>query len=858
MKTVNEIREEFLQFFAQKKHKILPSSSLIPYDDPSLLFVNAGMVPFKEFFTGKGKPESKSIATCQKCIRAGGKHNDLENVGYTYRHHTFFEMLGNFSFGAYFKEEAIQYAWSFLTEKLNIEPNRLRVTVHSSDEEAYQIWKNIISESKILRIDNEDNFWSMGKTGPCGPCSEIFYDYGEDSKLVGEWKLDAEGKDLFADRFVEIWNLVFMQYNSDGKNMHKLPNPAIDTGMGLERIASILQNTYDNYNIDIFKDIILHLENIIGKSDNIFAYRIVADHIRSICFLIADGILPSQTGRGYVLRRIMRRAILQVNRLNYKKPLLAGLAKFLIQNMGKFYQELVRAEELITETCNSEELLFLKTLDIGLKVFDKNSKNLQHNSGAFAFKLYDTYGFPLDLTRDLFRENNIDLDEQQFQDEMLQQKERARANAKFETQHNDNGALLKLITPYPQTEFLGYKTLSLPIGNNNSSATILYSGYQDGKSDHYIIILDKTIFYPESGGQEADYGYIYNDTTKMEVYQVKKFNNGVIVHFCYATESSCGFVVNQYVNLSVDQNRRRKLSINHTATHILHRVLKNVLGEHVIQKGSLVAEDKLRFDFNYNTKLEDNIISEIETRVRKIIYSKMQVSASYMNLDEAIKSGAEALFGEKYDNHVRVLEIGQDPEQIFSTELCGGTHVQDTNEISLFKIISEASVSAGIRRIEAITSIEELEKYYDNKVEQLQVKNSALGENNKSLQKDLLNLNNKLLELGIQEQKIANITCLYNSVNGIDLNNLRNFVIQLLAKNIRNTIIVILYEYNQKNNVIIGVSDDINKEYPAKELIKTYISKGGGSQKLAQGTTNNDFSNTSSIIESLNKTLTSK
>ncbi|MDA7962691.1 MAG: alanine--tRNA ligase, partial [Gammaproteobacteria bacterium] len=705
MKTA-EIRKIFLEYFAENGHEIVPSSPLVPGNDPTLLFTNSGMVQFKEVFLGERPRPSARAVTAQRCVRAGGKHNDLENVGYTARHHTFFEMLGNFSFGDYFKEEAIDFAWGFLTGVLKLPPERLWVTVYKDDDEAADIWlKKIgVPKERFRRISGSDNFWSMGDSGPCGPCSEVFYDHGK--KVPGG---PPGSKSQDGDRYVEIWNLVFMQFNRSGEKMEKLPKPSVDTGMGLERIAAIMQGKQNNYDIDLFCTLIEAAAEICtrqvpkGKRAHIFSrddksLRVIADHIRSAAFLITDGVVPSNEGRGYVLRRIIRRAVRHGYRLGRHEPFLHELVRPLCEEMGEAYPELLDSEEGVTRVLRGENEKFAETMEQGIKLLESEIAALSGKTipGEVAFKLYDTYGFPLDLTADVAREHGLRVDQKGFEKAMEEQRERARATSRFERGHDKwhfDG--VKEATP-----FVGYKTLNckvkvLALLRRGKPVKKLNGGERDG-----VIALDKSPFYPEGGGQVGDNGMIHFDNAKFVVWDTRRLANGVIAHrgpFISSAESE--IAVGDHGEAVVQENLRRGSACNHSATHLLHAALKKVLGKHVSQQGSLVDPYRLRFDFAHDTPLDAKELSEVEGEVNRNIRANYEVSDEVMDLEQAKADGAEALFGEKYDSRVRVLRIGET-----SFELCGGTHVARSGDIGMFKIIAETGVAAGVRRIEAKTA----------------------------------------------------------------------------------------------------------------------------------------------------------
>src|SRR5210317_1162762 len=712
-KSLNEIRSTFLEYFEKNDHKIVESSNLVPNNDPTLMFANSGMVQFKNVFTGLEKRDYQRATTSQKCVRAGGKHNDLENVGYTTRHNKFFEMLGNFSFGDYFKEQAIHYAWNLITKDFGIDKNRLYVTVFHEDDEAFNFWKKIagFSDDRIIRIATSDNFWSMGETGPCGPCSEIFYDHGDhlEGGLPGT-------KDEDGNRFIEIWNLVFMQFEQISKDKRiDLPKPSVDTGMGLERIAALLQGTHDNYETDHFKKIISSASDIIKiKQDqsNQSSFRVIADHLRASAFLIAEGVLPSNEGRGYVLRRIMRRGMRHSHLLGSKDPVFFNLFDTLKNEMSGNYPELVRAESLIKETLKMEEEKFLVLLDRGIKILnDEISKIDKVRPGEVAFKLYDTYGFPLDLTEDILRNKSMSIDTEKFQSLMKESRELAKKNWKGSGDSAVEDIWFGIKDKLGTTEFLGYGSnqaegVVLSLLSNNKEVNELK------ENDEGMIIVNQTPFYGESGGQVGDTGEIIANDFKFEVNDVQKKLGDLFVH--YGKVISGSIKINDSVELKIDIKRRDDTRAYHSATHLLHESLRRVLGDHVTQKGSLVEPSRLRFDFSHMKPIPTEEINKIENFVNTMVSKKSDVKTRLMTPDEAVKNGALALFGEKYGDEVRVLSMGEDGNKYFSTELCGGTHVKNTGDIGKFKIISQSSIAAGVRRIEALRD-KQLEDYLNNK-----------------------------------------------------------------------------------------------------------------------------------------------
>lgn len=891
MFTVREIREKFLKFFESKGCTIVKSSSVVPTNDPTLLFTNAGMVQFKNYFNGLEKSKFSKATSVQKCIRAGGKHNDLENVGYTARHHTFFEMLGNFSFGDYFKKEAILWAWEFLSEVVMIPKDKLVATVYFTDHEAFDIWKNVVGlpENRIIRISTKDNFWEMGDTGPCGPCSEIFYDHGPEiwGGLPGSPEEDG-------DRYIEIWNIVFTQFDrqKDG-SLKELENKNIDTGMGLERIAAVLQGVHNNFEIDLFKNLIQKSKEIIGNGD-IFCHRIIVDHLRSSCFLIADGVLPSNEGRGYVLRRIMRRAMLQIHKLGQKEVSMYKLVPALIQEMGDAYPELKERRELIEETLKIEEQKFRITLESGLKMLEEKTKKIENNKldGKIAFELYDTYGFPIDLTQMILNENNIELDIDGFEKAMAEQKARSKANWVGSGDKKNNELYLKLSE---NCEFVGYD-------ENKTNATILKI-IKDGKfvdevaKDDYVeIITDKTVFYGESGGQVGDTGLIIllskdgGIPLPFSIIQVEntvKTTNGLIVHRGVVEMGK--FKTNDLVNLTYNLDRRNKIRVNHTATHLLHYALRKLLGNTVVQKGSYVDDKKLRLDISFNQQISSDILEKVENIVNNIIISNSDIKTEIMNIEKAKNLGAVALFGEKYGENVRVISVNGEEikesvldtsdydygeniqdissalqsfsnvkkEEFKSIELCGGTHIKKTGDIGFFKIVKEEALASGIRRIEAITGIEAL-NYVNEKINiterlsnffkissgDLIAKIEGLLLENKELKKQLANSQKaELNKILFEEEKInENIILAYKELKGIETSDIKGLVLNLLnGKYSNNSIVIALCKNENKSVVIVGVSKNILDRYDAFNIIKSLGVNGGGKSHFAMGTIENNI-----------------
>ncbi|MEC9151223.1 MAG: alanine--tRNA ligase, partial [Pseudomonadota bacterium] len=707
MTSTNDIRRSFLDYFARHEHAEVASAPLVPFSDPTLMFVNAGMVPFKNSFTGLETPPAPRATSAQKCVRAGGKHNDLDNVGYTARHHTFFEMLGNFSFGDYFKEQAILHAWTLLTKEWGLDKDRLLVTVYHTDDEAFDLWKKLtgFADERIIRIPTKDNFWAMGSDGPCGPCSEIFYDHGDHI-----WGGPPGSPEEDGDRFVEIWNLVFMQFTQEADEIvGDLPKPSIDTGMGIERIAAVMQGVHDNYDTDTFRNLIAASEGLTGvkaEGDSTASHRVIADHLRSTSFLMADGVLPSNEGRGYVLRRIMRRAMRHAHLLGASEPLMHRLVPALVTEMGQAYPELQRGQALIQEVLEREETQFRRTLDKGLKLLDEATGTMDEGGtldGGTAFKLYDTYGFPYDLTEDALRSRGITVDKEGFDAAMEQQKAAARAAWKGSGQSASEEVWFDLADTQGSTEFTGYNSTT----GEAEVVAIVKDGEQvqsakDG--DEVVVLTNQTPFYGESGGQTGDAGRIWTpEGLEFAVETTNKPLGRLHTHVGKLTGGSVK--VGDAVHLEVDAERRDRIRANHSATHLVHAALRNRLGDHVTQKGSLVSEDRFRFDFSHPKPLSEDDIAAIEAEVNDEIRANEQVGTRLMTPDDAVAAGALALFGEKYGDEVRVLSMGRrgGEGRNYSVELCGGTHVKATGDIGLFKIVSESAVSSGVRRIEALT-----------------------------------------------------------------------------------------------------------------------------------------------------------
>lgn len=853
--TTADIRSFFLEYFRNRSHTVVPSSSLIPANDPTLLFTNSGMVQFKNVFTGQEKRDYTRATTCQKCIRAGGKHNDLENVGHTARHHTFFEMLGNFSFGDYFKEAAIEYAWTLLTKELGFSVEKLLITVYAQDEEAAGLWRKItgLPDKKIIRIaEKSENFWTMGDVGPCGPCSEIFYDHGDHIPGGPPGSLDADG-----DRFVEIWNLVFMQYEQiDADTLIPLPKPSVDTGMGMERIAAVLQGVYNNFDTDIFKAIIEASENITHKKAQGAAtasHRIIADHLRSSCFLIADGILPTNEGRGYVLRRIMRRAMRHVHLLGYKGTLMGKLVPTLVEKMGQAYPELLQATPLIVETLQGEEARFQETLEKGLRLLQDESQKIKDVlPGEVAFKLYDTYGFPLDLTQDVLSEKGKSVDLDGFQQAMARQKEDARKAWSGSGESKTDKLWFELKNKLPPTEFVGYATLTA----DGKIEALIKEGKEletAQEGDLVTLILSQTPFYGESGGQVGDTGILSTPSGRMIIEDTQRKLGELLLHSGKVVTGTLR--LGETAHLEVEGSRRDLLKANHSATHLLHKALRKYLGPHVTQKGSLVAPDRLRFDFSHPKPLSCEDLIVIEREVNDQVRKNTLVTTHVMSPEEATQAGALALFGEKYGEKVRVISMGAEEKAPFSIELCGGTHVNRTGDIGYFKIIYEAGVSAGVRRIEALTGpmAEDFATTQGKTLEHLsglfKITNSALPqkiqqllEDYRSLEKDVKNLRQKLATAGggetLKPEIIEGIPLYKRSVKDIPAQDLKTLVDEMKSS-FPSGIFVVVGENEGKVSLVIGLSPDLTSSFNAiditRKIVHTIGGQGGGGRlDLAQ------------------------
>ena len=861
----SEIRECFLKFFEKHNHEIVTSSSLVPANDPTLLFTNAGMVQFKEVFLGGESRSCNRATSSQRCVRAGGKHNDLENVGYTARHHTFFEMLGNFSFGDYFKKDAIAFAWEFLTEILKLPPSRLWVTVHESDDEAENIWINEIGidPSRLSRLD-EDNFWQMGDTGPCGPCTEIFWDHGPD---VPGGPPGSENDDL--DRYIEIWNLVFMQYekSADGK-MNPLPKPSIDTGMGLERISAVMQGVHSNYEIDIFNDLINATAKITGcKDKNNDSLKVISDHIRSCSFLILDGVTPSNEGRGYVLRRIIRRALRHGNKLGIKEEFFYKLVPVLRELMGDAYPDLIAHQDKICKVLKQEEIQFSKTLDKGMAIFQNYLAGTTNSviPGDLIFKLYDTYGFPVDLTNDIARENGLEIDMEGYNRCMQEQIARGRSASQFSVDYSEQ------VNLPGKTEFIGYD-------HSDTNATVLGIYAENNavdeikEGDQVGIILDKTVFYAESGGQVGDTGIIETETSLFNVVDCKK----VGTHFMHFGHLKHGAISRgDKVKVEIDTERRQSITCNHSATHLLHEALRLVLGDHVEQRGSMVDGDRFRFDFSHDTSVSAEEIRKVENIVNMEIMRNKKVVTTSMSMEEAQKKGARALFGEKYGDVVRVVNIGED----FSVELCGGTHVNRSGEIGLVKVALETSVASGIRRIESCSGEKATELCNAQQDQLSAISNVVRGskgdlplriknlvDENKNLQKEVKVLKQKLASTAGNEImqgiiEIGEISLLTKVIEDSDASSLRTIADQIRSK-LDNGVFFLVGLNNSKAALVSGVtghaSDKINASHLMKFVSEQVDGKGGGRPDMAQGIANNTDNLESaldSVVEYLNNKL---
>ena len=860
MTSTNDIRRSFLDYFASEGHERVPSAPLVPHNDPTLMFVNAGMVPFKNVFTGLEKRPYVTATSSQKCVRAGGKHNDLDNVGYTARHHTFFEMLGNFSFGDYFKERAITLAWNLITREWGISPDRLTVTVYHTDDEAFDLWKKIagLPESRIIRIATSDNFWAMGDSGPCGPCSEIFYDHGDHIFGGPPGSPDEDG-----DRFVEIWNLVFMQYDQIlGGERLALPKPSIDTGMGLERVAAVLQGVTDNYDTDTFKALIAEsgaLTQTLTTGDNQASHRVIADHLRASGFLVADGVLPANEGRGYVLRRIMRRAMRHAHLLGAKEPLMHRLVPSLIAEMGAAFPELIRAQPLIEATLAQEETRFRQTLQNGLRLLDEATADLNAGDtlpGATAFKLYDTFGFPYDLTEDALRAQSLQVDRAGFDAAMAEQKAAARAAWKGSGDKASDDVWFDIAEEAGGTEFTGYNSTE----GEGQVVALVKAGKRVEHAetgDDVVILTNQTPFYGESGGQMGDAGIVSNDNGLKAVVEDTSKPLGRL-HAMKAKIESGAIAVGNNVKLAIDVARRDQVRANHSATHLLHAALRNRLGGHVSQKGSLVAPDRLRFDFSHNAALTPAEIADIEADVNAQIRGNEDVTTRLMTPDDAVAAGALALFGEKYGDEVRVLSMGRASENNYSVELCGGTHVNALGDIALLKIVSESAVSSGIRRIEALTGeaarlwlvarderLREAAAALKTAPDDVPARVAALMDERKKLERELAEAK-KALAMGgggnaeaAGPEQVGGHSFLGQIVEGLDPKGLRGAVDEMKAR-VGSGIAALIAVNEGRASVAVGITADLAGAVNAVDLVKAAVAAlggqgGGGRPDMAQG-----------------------
>jgi alanyl-tRNA synthetase len=884
MKSLSDVRSGFLEFFAQRGHTVVPSSPLVPRNDPTLLFTNAGMVQFKNLFTGAEKRPYSRATTVQKCVRAGGKHNDLDNVGYTARHHTFFEMLGNFSFGDYFKEEAISFAWDFVTKVVGLPKDRLLVTVYNTDDQARQLWKKIAGISDDRIIGHRSNLWAMGPTGPCGYCSEIFYDQGPSVAGGPPGSPDEDG-----DRFLEFWNLVFMQFEQVDENTRlDLPKPSIDTGMGLERIAAILQGVTNNYDVDLFRHLIAASESassVESTGEATFSHRIIADHLRATSFLIADGVLPSNEGRGYVLRRIMRRGMRHAHLLGTRDPLMHRLVPALVAEMGSAYPELQRNEGLIAETLKLEEIRFRETLARGLKLLDEASAGLKKGDrlkGEIAFKLYDTFGFPLDLTEESLRARGITVDTDGFSAAMQKQKQEARASWTGSGEAASEAQWFAVLDEVGRTEFLGYDT--------EEAEGVVLAIFKDGgrvmaaqPGDAVEIVTNQTPFYGESGGQAGDTGRIASAKAKGQVTDTQKWLGALHVHNVRVTEGT--FVPGDAVDLKVDQERRRATRANHSATHLLHAALKRVLGNHVSQKGSLVTAERLRFDFSHPKAVTPEELEQIEAQVNAVVRQNSDTTTRLMATDQAISAGAEALFGEKYGDEVRVLSMGTevggddlDAAKSYSVELCGGTHVRRLGDIGLFAILAESAVAAGVRRIEALTS-EHARRYLAGQAEiareaafaikapigELSARVAQLAEDRRKLERELAQAKKQLALAGPAQgggdsgvETIAGLKAVLRLVEGVSPKDLKSLADGAKSQ-VGSGVVAFVAAADGKASIVAGVTDDLTARINAVDLVRVAAEalggKGGGGRPDMAQAGGPDNGNPSVALDAIRKKL---
>lgn len=871
--TVNQIRKTFLNYFEKNGHKIIPSSSLVPDNDPTLMFTNSGMVQFKNIFTGAETAPYKRATTSQKSVRAGGKHNDLDSVGYDVRHHTFFEMLGNFSFGDYFKEEAINYAWELVTKEFGLPKDRLAVTVFHTDEVSRNIWKKVsgLPDDRIIGIATKDNFWQMGDTGPCGYCSEIFYDHGPEvwGGLPGTPEEDG-------DRWIEIWNLVFDEFEDlpDGSRI-PLKQKCIDTGMGLERISAILQGVHSNYDIDLFRNLTADIAKIAStdpKGPLESSHNVIADHLRSMSFLIADGVLPSNEGRGYVLRRIMRRAMRHAYLLGVKEPMIYKLLPSLQREMGEAYPELYRAQNLISDTIKTEETRFLRTLDKGLRLLDDETKNLKEGdelSGATAFKLYDTYGFPLDLTQDALKAKNINVDTRGFDEAMEKQRAEARRNWAGSGDAGTDKIWFELQDKLGSTEFLGYNTLRA----DAEITALVQNGREISEisAGEFYLLANQTPFYGEMGGQVGDIGTIVGDGFEIEVTDTKKKLDGLWVHVCKMLNGSVR--KGTFASFRVNEENRHAIEANHTVTHLLHHALQEKFGASVTQKGSMVAADKMRFDIAYPKQISEPEIRDLENAVNRLIRANLPVHTNIMNQEDAIKAGAMALFGEKYGDEVRVVCVGDG----VSMELCGGTHVKQTGSIGYFNIVSESAIAAGVRRLECVTGTA-AEKFTQDIEDRLHRVGACLKagfndienrvvqllEEKKKLEAQIFDLKKKFVS-----NKAADNPDKFEAVNGVKFvakiienippKELKAFIDEIKAQSKDDTVVAFFSPAEGKVSVVIGVSDNIKDRLPATNLIKVVApfvgAQGGGGRPDMAQTGGSDDTRLNEAIDALRKAI---
>ncbi|MGO4705796.1 alanine--tRNA ligase [Microvirga sp. 2MCAF38] len=857
MSGVNEIRSAFLDYFAKNGHEVVASSPLVPRNDPTLMFTNAGMVQFKNVFTGVEKRPYSRATTAQKCVRAGGKHNDLDNVGYTARHHTFFEMLGNFSFGDYFKAQAIELAWNLITKEFDLTKDRLLVTVYHDDDEAADLWKKIagFSDSKIIRIPTSDNFWQMGDTGPCGPCSEIFIDQGDALQGGPPGSPDEDG-----DRFLEFWNLVFMQYEQiEPGNRIVLPKPSIDTGMGLERIAAIMQGVHSNYDTDLFRtliDAVAHATGVAPEGARKASHRVIADHLRASSFLVADGVLPSNEGRGYVLRRIMRRAMRHAELLGAKEPLMYRLVPALVREMGQAYPELIRAEPLITETLKLEETRFRKTLERGLTILDEETRTLvqgQKLSGDVAFTLYDTYGFPLDLTQDALKSRGIGVDTDTFKAAMERQREMARAAWSGSGEAATETVWFGVKERVGATEFLGYDT--------EIAEGVVLGLLKDGKEvseikagETGLVVLNQTPFYGESGGQVGDIGVMKGEGARLRVTGTEKKLGDLLVHHVMVEHGA--LKPNQSLELIVDHERRSAIRSNHSATHLLHEALRQVLGDHVAQKGSLVSPDRLRFDFSHPKPVTDEEVQRVEEIANKVLLQNEPVVTKLMGVEEAIESGARALFGEKYGDEVRVVSMGKaDGNKTFSVELCGGTHVSRTGDIGVVTIVAESAVASGVRRLEAMTGtaarrhlagesrkLHEIASLLKIPADEAAERLAALLEERRKLERELTDARRKLAMGGgggsgdgDSVRDVGGVKLMARAVSGVEMKDLKSLADEGKKRLGSGVVAIVGVAEDGKAGIVVGVTEDLTTKYDAVSLVRVGSEvlggKGGGGRR---------------------------